>query len=61
MNTSFRREPIRTGQPFSEKAEGLFICGDNGYMESFIGKFRDELLNGEIFYALLEAKILTEW
>lgn len=33
---------------------------ENGYMESFIGKFRDELLNGEIFDTLLEAKILTE-
>ena len=30
---------------------------ENGYMESFIGKLRDELLNGEIFDALLEAKI----
>ncbi len=33
---------------------------ENGYMESFIGKFRDELLNGEIFDTLLEAKVLTE-
>lgn len=33
---------------------------ENGYVESFNGKLRDELLNGEIFYTLLEAKVLTE-
>jgi transposase InsO family protein len=33
---------------------------ENGYVESFIGKFRDELLNGEIFHTLLEARVLTE-
>ena len=33
---------------------------ENGYIESFNGKFRDELLNGEIFDTLLEAKALTE-
>jgi transposase InsO family protein len=33
---------------------------ENGYIESFNGKFRDELLNGEIFYTLKEAKILIE-
>jgi putative transposase len=25
---------------------------ENGYCESFNGKLRDELLNGEIFYSL---------
>ena len=29
-------------------------------MESFNGKLRDELLNGEIFYTLAEAKIVIE-
>jgi len=29
---------------------------ENGYCESFNGKLRDELLNGEIFYSLKEAK-----
>ena len=29
-------------------------------MENFNGKLRDELLNGEIFYSLKEAKILIE-
>ncbi len=33
---------------------------ENGYVESFIGKLRDELLNGEIFYTLTEAKVLVE-
>jgi len=33
---------------------------ENGYAESFIGKFRDELLNGEIFDTLLEARVLLE-
>jgi transposase InsO family protein len=33
---------------------------ENGYIESFIGKLRDELLNREIFYTLKEATILIE-
>jgi len=33
---------------------------ENGYIESFNGKFRDELLNGEIFDTVLEAKVLIE-
>jgi len=33
---------------------------ENGYIESFNGKFRDELLNGEIFDTVLEARIITE-
>jgi transposase InsO family protein len=33
---------------------------ENGYVESFIGKLRDELLNGEIFDTLLEARVLIE-
>ena len=33
---------------------------ENGYVESFNGKLRDELLNGEIFYSLAEAKIVIE-
>ncbi len=33
---------------------------ENGYCESFNGKLRDELLNGEIFYSLKEAKIVIE-
>lgn len=33
---------------------------ENGYCESFNGKMRYELLDGEIFYSLLEAKIIIE-
>ncbi|WP_170574689.1 IS3 family transposase [Ruegeria atlantica] len=33
---------------------------ENGYCESFNGRFRDELLNGEVFYSLREAQILIE-
>ena len=40
---------IETGSPW-----------ENGYVESFNGKLRDELLNGEIFYSLREAQILIE-
>ena len=33
---------------------------ENGYCESFNGRFRDELLNGEIFYSPREAQIIIE-
>jgi len=33
---------------------------ENGYVESFNGRLRDELLDREIFYTLLEAKVLIE-
>ena len=33
---------------------------ENGYVKSFDGKMRDELLNRKIFYPLDEAKILLE-
>ena len=33
---------------------------ENGYIESFNGKLRDELLDREVFYTLLEVKVLTE-
>jgi transposase InsO family protein len=33
---------------------------ENGYVESYIGKLRDELLNGEILDTLMEAKVLIE-
>jgi putative transposase len=46
------------------KVKTLFIepgsPWENGYNESFNGKLRDELLNGEIFYTLKEAKVLIE-
>jgi transposase InsO family protein len=33
---------------------------ENRYNESFNGSLRDELVNGEIFYSLAEAKVLIE-
>jgi transposase InsO family protein len=33
---------------------------ENGYCESFNGKLRNELLNGEIFYTLREAQVIIE-
>ncbi len=35
---------------------------ENGYCESFNGKLCDEILNGEIFYSLKEAKaVIGQW
>lgn len=46
------------------KVQPLFITPgspwENGYIESFNGKLRDELLNGEIFNTLKEAEIMIE-
>jgi len=33
---------------------------ENGYSESFNARLRDELLDGEIFYTLKEARIIVE-
>ena len=33
---------------------------ENGYVESFNARFRDELLDGEIFYSLKEAQVIIE-
>jgi len=33
---------------------------ENGYIESFNGKLRDEILNREVFYSVKEAKVLVE-
>jgi putative transposase len=33
---------------------------ENGYIESFNARLRDELLDGEIFYSLREARIVIE-
>jgi len=41
--------PIEPGSPWQ-----------HGYCESFNGTFRDQFLNGELFYSLNEARILIE-
>ena len=33
---------------------------ENGYVESFNARLRDELLDGEIFYTLQEARVVIE-
>ena len=33
---------------------------ENGYIESFNGKLRDELLDRELFYTMPEVRVLTE-
>ncbi len=72
--TPFCSFPIYYGTEFTAKAvrKCLLNIGittlyiepgspwENGYAESFIGKFRDELFNGEIFDTLLEAKVIRE-
>ena len=46
------------------KVKTLFIepgsPWENGYVESFNGKLRDELLNREVFTTLMEARVLIE-
>jgi hypothetical protein len=44
-----RKTSIEPGSPW-----------ENGYVESFNGKLRDECLNGEVFETLLEAQVLVE-
>jgi transposase InsO family protein len=47
---------LRVGPLFIERGSPW----ENGYIESFNGKLRDELLDGEIFYTLKEAQVLIE-
>ena len=46
------------------KVETLHIAGgspwENGYIESFNGKLRDDVLDREIFHSLKEAKVIVE-
>lgn len=46
------------------KVKTLFIepgsPWENGYIESFNARIRDELLNGELFFTLQEAKVIIE-
>lgn len=37
-----------------------WVSVGNGYVESFNGKLRDELLDREVFYMQLEVQVLTE-
>ncbi len=44
----------------SESGPPATSVSENGFNESFNGKLRDELVNGEIFYTLKEAEVLIE-
>ena len=52
---------ITPGSPWAEARRAIGPSATpKGYNESFNGKLRDELLNGEIFYDLREAQVLIE-
>ena len=58
INDTLSDEPdIKTEALYQEIMDRL---GENGYYDSFNARFRDELLNGEIFYSLNEAQALIE-
>jgi len=43
-------------------APGRTAPWENGYVESFNGRLRDELLNGELFLSLAEARrVIDRW
>ena len=48
--------PVSAGEHDNERGSPW----ENGYCDSFNGKFRDQFLNGEIFYSLKEASIMIE-
>jgi transposase InsO family protein len=46
----------------SDNGPEIIAIQENGYIESFNGKLRDELLNREIFFTLEEAKtLIARW
>jgi transposase InsO family protein len=49
MRGGGRQAPYGSGTPW-----------ENGYIESFNARLRDELLNGEVFYSIAEARIIIE-
>ena len=56
------RDWIKTVEAKTAYIEPGSSC-ENGYCESFNGRMTDELLNGEIFYSLREARqiIIKSW
>jgi transposase InsO family protein len=60
---------IAPGSPFRATVVALIPAGpdrqlcwrwENGFIESFNARLRDELLDGEIFYSLREAQVVIE-
>jgi putative transposase len=63
MDLSSSPRPCRNGSRLSVPRPAYIERGspwENGYIESFNARLRDELLNGEIFHALREAQIVIE-
>ena len=56
LGAAIKMIPARQALPASLARQGAGGKRDT-CVESFNGKLRDELLNGEIFYTLLEAKV----
>jgi hypothetical protein len=60
---SLRRRPYGNGSRIwvsRRSSSHRKARGENGYVESLIGKMSDELFNREIFYTLAEARVLVE-
>ena len=51
---------LRSVNVLKARCVGFIIGVLHGYNKSFNGKLRDELFNGEVFYALKEAKVMIE-
>ena len=61
--SEFTAKRVRTWLDMLE-VKPLFIAPgspwENGYVESFNSRMREELLNGEIFYSIKEAQVMIE-
>jgi hypothetical protein len=58
---SGRRVGMGCGKFFLQDSIRVYpTVESNGFIESFHGKFRDELLNTEIFYSLQEVQVIIE-
>ena len=62
MAPSSSLKPCRSGSELSAQAPPTLPGSpwENGFIESFNARLRDELLDGEIFYTLREAQIVIE-
>ena len=63
MDLSSSPKPFKTGSRLVGAKTAYIAPGspwENGFIESFNARLRDELLNGEIFYSLAEARIVIE-
>jgi transposase InsO family protein len=60
----FAAKAVREVDRRGRRRDGAYIepgsPWENGYVESLNGKLRDELLDGEVFYSLAEARVVIE-